>query len=139
MMMGATVVSAYEGFGTIEEQERQQSQQRRRLGGWSQVVKDDRCPTDDAFPDSCLQHVMPPYPICTRQTAAAWVQKAHTGYDHCCNGDDLSTCTCPQKNSDRFKAKIQDYCSGVETCWSSEMKHVATSAVTSKERLQAEP
>ena len=126
----AATATAYEEFAGPQ----------RRLGWSDHSAADDRCPTDGAYPTSCLQNVMPPYPICTYNTAAKWVQKATAGHAHCC-GQDLSTCSCPQKNSDKFQSKIDSWCAAVETCWveevvasSSELKDFAT-----KERLEVQP
>jgi hypothetical protein len=76
---------------------------------------EDDCPTDDNYEPKCLESAIPPYPICLTHTVDEWVEKALGGHDDCC-GDDLTTCKCPQKSSDKFASKIGDWCAGVETC-----------------------
>jgi hypothetical protein len=73
------------------------------------------CPADDSYDPKCLQSAIPPYPICTRKTVDEWVRHALQGYDDCC-GKSLEACTCPKKDSDKFGAKIGDWCAGVKTC-----------------------
>ena len=57
------------------------------------------------------------------------------GYVHCC-GEDMEACRCPQKDSPRFQAKIQDYCQGVEVCKAQMLEGGLSSEVQAKERLE---
>jgi len=74
------------------------------------------CPKDDTISQTCLDKILPPYPICLSRTAAEWVDHAKDSATRCC-GNDLSQCKCPVKDTQPFQAKIGDYCKAVtEDC-----------------------
>mmetsp|Transcript_4651 Transcript_4651/g.6049 ORF Transcript_4651/g.6049 Transcript_4651/m.6049 type:complete len:144 (-) Transcript_4651:251-682(-) len=73
------------------------------------------CPRDDSYPPSCLDNVIPPWPICLFKSVDEWVEKAQDGASRCC-GYDLSECKCPKKDTDQFLDKIDAWCDGVDTC-----------------------
>eukprot|EP00980_Cylindrotheca_fusiformis_P024344 scaffold11783_cov120-Cylindrotheca_fusiformis.AAC.4 len=74
-----------------------------------------KCPTSDNYSDECLQHVLPPWPICLANNAEYFVEKAKGSAPRCCTGD-LSECHCPKKDSPKFLNRIDDYCSRVQKC-----------------------
>ncbi len=73
------------------------------------------CPTSDSYPESCLDSVLPPWPICKFKTVDDWVACSQDSATRCC-GDDLSECKCPKKDTEAFLDKIGDWCAGVATC-----------------------
>ncbi len=73
------------------------------------------CPTDESYPKTCLDNVIPPWPICKFGTVEKFVAKAKDGATRCC-GDDLSACKCPKKDTDKFLDEIGPWCDGVSTC-----------------------
>lgn len=74
------------------------------------------CPKDDNISQTCLDAILPPFPICLGRTAAEWVDHAKDSATRCCV-DDMSQCKCPKKDTDAFKAKIGAYCKAVtEDC-----------------------
>ena len=73
------------------------------------------CPTDDSYLESCLDSVIPPWPICKFHTVEDWVASAKDSSSRCC-GDDMSMCKCPKKDTQAFLDKIGEWCDGVATC-----------------------
>lgn len=73
------------------------------------------CPTDDSYPQSCLDSAIPPWPICKFHTAESWVDSAKDSATRCC-GDDISECKCPKKDTQRFQDRIDEWCDAVLTC-----------------------
>ena len=72
------------------------------------------CPTDSNISETCLNKILPPWPICLSKTAQQWVDYARNeGSLHCC-GDDKSSCGCPVKDKEPFLSSIGDYCAAVE-------------------------
>ena len=122
----------------LEDDFNEQQQQQRQLSSQQD------CPTDDRYGTECLESAVPPYPIFFQKTAAEWVEKAFQGHVDCC-GEDLSTCQCPQKNSDQFASKIGDWCAGVlvETCSEEnevvveEISAITTASATATSRLRS--
>lgn len=74
-----------------------------------------KCPTSDDYSHECLEHVLPPWPICLSNDAEYFVEKAKDSVPRCCS-DDLSECRCPKKDTPKFLDKIDDYCEGVQKC-----------------------
>jgi hypothetical protein len=74
-----------------------------------------KCPTSVYYSDECLEHVLPPWPICLSHDAEFFVEKAKDSAPRCCS-DDLSECRCPKKDTPKFLDKIDDYCEGVQKC-----------------------
>jgi len=76
------------------------------------------CPTDASVGADCLAAVIPPWPICTYKTVAEFIATSKESAARCCDsGDgDISACSCPVKDGNRFQAKIPDWCAKVATC-----------------------
>ena len=92
------------------------------LGAFSYLSLNDKgdcpffeCPTSDSYPQTCLDNVIPPWPICKLGSVDHWVEHAKDGATRCC-GDDLSQCRCPKKDTKTFLDTIGAWCDGVSTC-----------------------
>ena len=70
------------------------------------------CPNDENISDECLDHILPPFPICLKKSAAAWVDQARDAGKRCC-GEDMSKCQCPKKDTPAFQEKIVAYCAAI--------------------------
>ena len=73
------------------------------------------CPTDSSIDKTCLDAVLPPWPICLKKSAQEWVAHAQDSATRCCpsGGDD---CRCPVKDGDAFKSKIVEHCIAIQQC-----------------------
>ncbi len=92
------------------------------------------CPTDDGYPQSCLDKVIPPWPICKFGSVDQFVEKAKDGASRCC-GTDLSECKCPKKDTDKFLNEIGAWCDGVSTCDENHKQKYAESFVRVKDKV----
>lgn len=110
----ASFAGAFEHYGAEQEgsvdasglRGSEQQQQDRELTG---------CPTMEGIPDTCLDSVLPPWPICLYSSVEGFIIKSKDSYKRCCEGDG-SACKCPVKDGEKFLSRIDDWCAGILTC-----------------------
>lgn len=103
--LSANNVASFE----YEAEEVKEPSVRRRLGG---------CPDKpDGVSDECYAAVMPPWPVCLwgGKSVEDFIAKSKDSATRCCDGD-IDTCSCPVKNTNKFKSKIDGWCEGVAKC-----------------------
>mmetsp|Transcript_16549 Transcript_16549/g.24755 ORF Transcript_16549/g.24755 Transcript_16549/m.24755 type:complete len:146 (-) Transcript_16549:247-684(-) len=90
------------------------------------------CPSDESYPASCTDSVIPPWPICKFHSVEDWVASAQDSATRCC-GDDLTDCKCPKKDDEKFLNKIGEWCQGVDSC-----SGISTASAASRKEILIE-